>query len=105
MVEPLRHRQTKGAGNRYVLPNATAPHLDSTNRDTLTVGRSLPVCLQLRTYRCTARTDVTGQDASAVLALARKASSALMSSPASRVNRGLAKAVMISFCLWDATSP
>jgi len=23
MVEPLRHRQTKGAANRYVLPNAT----------------------------------------------------------------------------------
>src|SRR6266404_1009531 len=30
-------------GNRYVLPNATAPHLDSTNRATLTVRRSLPV--------------------------------------------------------------
>ncbi len=26
----IRHRQTKGCGNRYVLPNATAPHLDST---------------------------------------------------------------------------
>src|SRR5665811_1334663 len=30
-------------GNRYVLPNATAPHLDSTNRVVLTVRRSLPV--------------------------------------------------------------
>src|ERR1700730_17324339 len=30
-VEPLRHRQTKEAENRYVLPKATAPHLDSTN--------------------------------------------------------------------------
>ena len=30
-------------GNRYVLPNATAPHLDSTNRVTLAVGRLLPV--------------------------------------------------------------
>src|SRR6266851_3332118 len=30
-------------GNRYVLPNATAPHLDSTNRVTPTVRRSLPV--------------------------------------------------------------
>ena len=29
-VEPLRHRQTKEAENRYVLPKATAPHLDST---------------------------------------------------------------------------
>ena len=30
MVEPLRHRQTKEADNRYVRPTATAPHLDST---------------------------------------------------------------------------
>src|SRR4051794_24630361 len=30
-------------GNRYVLPNATAPHLDSTNRVVLTVGQPLPV--------------------------------------------------------------
>src|SRR5712664_456750 len=30
-------------GNRYVLPNATAPHLDSTISAVLTVGRSLPV--------------------------------------------------------------
>ena len=30
MVEPLRHRQTKEADNRYVWPTATAPHLDST---------------------------------------------------------------------------
>ena len=30
MAEPLRHRQTKEAGNRYVLPKATAPHLNST---------------------------------------------------------------------------
>ena len=28
--EPLRHRQTKEAANRYVQPTATAPHLDST---------------------------------------------------------------------------
>jgi len=32
MAEPLRHRQTKEADNRYVRPTATAPHLDSTNR-------------------------------------------------------------------------
>src|SRR6266536_5821232 len=31
MVEPLRHRQTKEADNRYVQPKATAPHLDSTD--------------------------------------------------------------------------
>ena len=30
MVEPLRHRQSKEADNRYVRPTATAPHLDST---------------------------------------------------------------------------
>ena len=30
MVEPLRHRQTKEADNRYVRPTATAPHLNST---------------------------------------------------------------------------
>jgi hypothetical protein len=30
-------------GNRYVLPNATAPHLDSTKRFTLTLRRLLPV--------------------------------------------------------------
>jgi hypothetical protein len=31
MAEPLRHRQTKEADNRYVPPKATAPHLDSTD--------------------------------------------------------------------------
>src|SRR5712664_1686458 len=36
-------------GNRYVLPNATAPHLDSTNRVGLTVSESLPLCPQTRT--------------------------------------------------------
>jgi len=30
-------------GNRYVLPNATAPHLGSTNRVVLTVRQPLPV--------------------------------------------------------------
>src|ERR1700686_3905509 len=30
-------------GNRYVLPNATAPHLDSTNRVVQTARPSLPV--------------------------------------------------------------
>jgi hypothetical protein len=30
-------------GNRYVLPNATAPHLDSTKSAVLAVGRPLPV--------------------------------------------------------------
>ena len=32
MAEPLRHRQTKEADNRYVRPTTTAPHLDSTIR-------------------------------------------------------------------------
>jgi hypothetical protein len=36
-------------GNRYVLPNATAPHLDSTNRVVLAVGRPLPVYPDQRT--------------------------------------------------------
>ena len=30
MVEPLRHRQTKGAANRHARPTATAPRPDST---------------------------------------------------------------------------
>ena len=30
-------------GNSYVLPNATAPHLDSTNRVVLTLCQPLPV--------------------------------------------------------------
>jgi hypothetical protein len=33
MAEPLRHRQTKEADNRYVRPTATASHLDSTMTD------------------------------------------------------------------------
>ena len=30
-LEPLRHRQTKGAANRYAPPKAAAPHSYSTN--------------------------------------------------------------------------
>ena len=37
-------------GNRYVLPNATAPHLDSTNRVVPTVRRSLPVYPDKQTF-------------------------------------------------------
>ena len=37
MVEPLRHRQTKGAANRYAQPKVTAPHSYST-------GTGHPVC-------------------------------------------------------------
>jgi hypothetical protein len=37
-------------GNRYVLPNATAPHLDSTNRVVLTVCRRLPVFPHEQTF-------------------------------------------------------
>src|SRR5882724_3673413 len=36
-------------GNGYVLPNATAPHLDSTNRVGSTVCQTLPVCPDQRT--------------------------------------------------------
>jgi hypothetical protein len=36
-------------GNRYVLPNATAPHLDSTIRVTLTEDRRLPIFPRERT--------------------------------------------------------
>ena len=31
MVEPLRHRRTKGAANRYARPTAAAPHSCSTD--------------------------------------------------------------------------
>jgi hypothetical protein len=34
MVEPLRHRQTKGAANRYARPTAAAPHSYSTPNET-----------------------------------------------------------------------
>jgi hypothetical protein len=54
MVELLRHRQTKEAATAMFYLTPTAPHLDSTNRDVLTVGRSLPVRPQLRTFSCTA---------------------------------------------------
>src|SRR5207249_8466135 len=37
-------------GNRYVLPNATAPHLDSTKRVILTVRRRLPVYPDKQTF-------------------------------------------------------
>ena len=55
MVEPLRHRQTKGAENRYDQPNATAPHPDSTHLrqsrrparlDLFTTFRPPPIRLQ-----------------------------------------------------------
>src|ERR1035438_5303002 len=55
-------------GNRYVLPNAAAPHLDSTNRVALTGCRILPVC-PLRTDIIgpprlrTGRTAKSGRDA------------------------------------------
>jgi CubicO group peptidase (beta-lactamase class C family) len=39
----------ESGGNRYVPPNATAPHLDSTNRVILTVRRPLPVFPDERT--------------------------------------------------------
>src|SRR3982074_1777527 len=38
-------------GNGYVLPNATAPHLDSTNRVVWTVLHSLPVCPNKQTFQ------------------------------------------------------
>ena len=40
-------------GNRYVLPNATAPHLDFTIRDGLTAYRRLPL-RPINRYRCRA---------------------------------------------------
>jgi hypothetical protein len=42
MVEPLRHRQSKEADNRYVRPTATAPHLDSTIRVAPTGSKASP---------------------------------------------------------------
>src|SRR5437899_5513506 len=41
--ETTKAQPDERGGNRYVLPNATAPHLDSTNRVILVVGRLLPV--------------------------------------------------------------
>ena len=38
-------------GNRYVLPNATAPHLDSTNRVILNTHPSLPVYPEQTNFR------------------------------------------------------
>src|ERR1700738_1505931 len=38
-------------GNRYVLPNATAPHLDSTNRATLTARLAERKCPELHPPR------------------------------------------------------
>src|SRR5713226_6180113 len=37
-------------GNRYVLPNTTAPHLDSTNRVVLKVRHPLPVFPDKQTF-------------------------------------------------------
>src|SRR5260370_41916929 len=56
-------------GNRYVLPNATAPHLDSTKSAVLSFGRSLPVCPYQQTFsgsvgmsrRCQVRTQASQQ--------------------------------------------
>src|SRR5207302_3312200 len=48
-------------GNRYVLPNATAPHLDSTIRVGLTVGQPLPVHPSQRTFAAHVGTSQTCQ--------------------------------------------
>src|SRR6195256_214210 len=56
-------------GNRYVLPKATAPHLDSTIRVVWTVLHSLPVCPNKQTFsvpigmsqRCQVRTHAPQQ--------------------------------------------
>src|SRR5215207_311977 len=41
-------------GNRYVLPNATAPHLDSTNRVGGAKSSACRLHPRLQTYRCAA---------------------------------------------------
>src|SRR5712671_7448859 len=50
MVEPLRHRQTKEADNRYVRPTATAPHLDSTQMRSPAMSGGSGWCLNGRRY-------------------------------------------------------
>jgi hypothetical protein len=56
MVEPLRHRQTKGAANRHARPTATAPHPDSHGHvpvkgSDLTIHRSaLIVCFGIQVW-------------------------------------------------------
>src|SRR6202051_4803313 len=42
-------------GNRYVLPNATAPHLDSTNLDRIGLSASCPVYPRSRRLGPTSR--------------------------------------------------
>ncbi len=78
MVKPLRHRQTKGAANRYAQPNATAPHSYSTHsgRTPRRFGRAalrqcyarevntlIPVFARRRTYMCEADATAAGNRA------------------------------------------
>ena len=65
MVEPLRHRQSKEADNRYVRPTATAPHLDFTIRVAPTGSKASPnVRYAFNSDRICAsqRTDANGMD-------------------------------------------
>src|SRR6266852_5748747 len=58
-------------GNRYVLPNATAPHLDSTKSAVLSVGRSLPVRPDHRTSSVWAATSQRCQNRTCPIVSAR----------------------------------
>src|SRR5674476_166455 len=49
MVEPVRHRQTKGAETDMFEPKATASHLDSTLFGHAAMSDLSPVCAQKRT--------------------------------------------------------
>jgi hypothetical protein len=51
MVEPVRHRRTKGAATDMFEPKATASHLDSTRLGPPVTSASAPL---LRTYRTSA---------------------------------------------------
>src|SRR6266481_414064 len=66
MVEPLRHRQTKGGGNGYVLPKATA------TQGGALVSKSCPTVARgdLRLQMCTSSVE----DGDVNLAIARPAS-------------------------------
>src|SRR5882724_6492700 len=48
MVEPVRHRRTKGAATDMLKPKATASHLDSTNRVDFGISAACPVSGQSR---------------------------------------------------------
>src|ERR1700704_1116738 len=50
MVEPVRHRRTKGAATDMLEPKATASHLDSTQMRSAAMSVILPLSGEKRTW-------------------------------------------------------